>query len=141
MSEISGANVGWLGFGGISGGTLGMPGLFGTPTGEETKKESTMKRKDAEAENAGQPAAVWPNKVPRRIEPVSVASSSAARPPAAPPMPEERRADSVFQSYLTWAAANNEPLVTIQKFGLGQWWWSLSRSILGIRSMPCAPEK
>ena len=52
-----------------------------------------------------------------------------------------RRADSVFQSYLTWAAANNEPLVTIQKFGLGQWWWSLSRSILGIRSMPCAPEK
>ena len=95
MSEISGANVGWLGFGGISGGTLGMPGLFGTPTGEETKKESTMKRKDAEAENAGQPAAVWPNKVPRRIEPVSVASSSTARPPAAPPMPEERPADMV----------------------------------------------
>ena len=95
MSEISGANVGWLGFGGISGGTLGMPGMFGTPTGEETKKESTMKRKDAEAENAGQPAAVWPNKVPRRIEPVSVASSSTARPPAAPPMPEERPADMV----------------------------------------------
>ena len=95
MSEISGANVGWLGFGGISGGTLGMPGLFGTPTGEETKNESTMKRKDSEAENAGQPAAVWPNKVPRRIEPVSVASSSTARPPAAPPLPEERPADMV----------------------------------------------
>ena len=98
MSEISGANVGWLGFGGISGGSLGMPGMLGTPTGEETKKESPMKRPAAEAENAGQSAAgsvAPPNKVPRRIEPVSVASSSAAPPPAAPPMPEERRADSV----------------------------------------------
>lgn len=28
------------------------------------------------------------------------------------------RADSVYKSYLTWAGANNEPLVTIQKFGL-----------------------